>query len=91
VYLNDISSRNSRYSWAAMGDAVGWQRGQPQRYNFTIQLDGNNVSVDVNSTRFATLTAQSTYRLFIGYRSKPEQIGTYLDVTISGLTIMPDQ
>lgn len=87
VYLNNISSRNARYSWAPMGQDVNWESGQPRKYNFTIKLVGNNVSAAVNSTTFTTVVASSTDRLFLGYRSKPEGIGTYVDATISGLTI----
>jgi hypothetical protein len=87
VFLNDISSPYARYKWADMAPNIGWIRGQPWQYNFTIKLDGNKVSVDVNSVKFAPLVASSTDRLFIGYRSKPDMIGTYLNATISNLSI----
>jgi hypothetical protein len=87
VYLNNISSINARYPWADMGKDIGWARGQPRRYNFTIKLDGNKVSALVNSTSFAPVTALSTNRLFLGFHSKPRQIGTYVNATISWLKI----
>ncbi len=87
VYLNNISSINARYPWADMGKDIGWIRGQPRRYNFTIKLDGNKVSTLVNSTSFAHVTALSTNRLFLGFHSKPRYIGTYVNATISGLKI----
>jgi hypothetical protein len=87
VYLNDISSPLARYRWADMGTDISWARGQPWRYNFTIKLDGNKASVVVNSVSFTTMTAPSTDRLFLGYHSKPQQIGCYVDAIISGLTI----
>jgi hypothetical protein len=70
-----------------MAPDIGWVRGQPWQYNFVIKVDGNKVSVDVNSVKFASMVASSTDRLFIGYRSKPDMIGTYLNATISDLVI----
>lgn len=87
VFFNDISSPYARYKWADMAPDIGWVRGQPWQYNFTIQLDGSNVLVDVNSVKFAPMVSSSTERLFIGYRSKPDTIGTYVDATISKLII----
>lgn len=87
VYLNDISSALARYAWADMGRGIGWARGQPWQYNFTIKLTGNKVSVDVNGVSFASVIAPSTGKLFIGYHSKPEKIGMSVDATISNLII----
>ena len=87
VFLNNISSPYARYKWADMAPNIGWVSGQPWQYNFVIELDGNKVLVDVNSVKFAPMVASSTDRLFIGYRSKPDMIGTYLDATISNLSI----
>jgi hypothetical protein len=87
VFYNDISSPYARYKWADMAPDIGWVRGQPWQYNFVIKVDGNKVSVDVNSVKFASMVASSTDRLFIGYRSKPDMIGTYLNATISDLVI----
>ncbi len=87
VFLNDISSPHARYPWSPMGEQIGWVKGQPQRYDFEIKLDGNKVAVIVNSVTFVTEVASSTDRLFLGYRSKPEKIGTYLNATVSDLTI----
>jgi hypothetical protein len=70
-----------------MGNQISWKKGQPRRYNFEIKLDGNKVAVTVNSVTFVTEVASSTDRLFLGYRSKPETIGTYLNATVSDLTI----
>jgi hypothetical protein len=87
VYLNNIFSINARYPWADMGEDVGWVRGQPRRYNFTIQLEGNKVSTIVNSTSFAQSTALSVNRLFLGFHAKPHAIGSYINATIVGLKI----
>lgn len=87
VFLNNISTPRARYPWAPMGKQIGWEKGQPQLYNFVIKLDGNKVEVTLNSVTFATEVASSTDRFFLGYRSKPEKIGTYLNVTISDLNI----
>jgi hypothetical protein len=87
VFLNDISSPYARYRWSDMVPDIGWVDGQPWQYNFTIMLDGNKVLADVNSVKFAPMVASSTDRLFIGYRSKPDMIGTYLNATISNLSI----
>lgn len=70
-----------------MGDQISWVKGQPRRYDFDIRLDGNKVAVTVNSVTFAT-GGSSTNRLFLGYRSKPEMQGTYLNAVVSGLTII---
>jgi hypothetical protein len=87
VFDNDISSPYARYKWADMAPNIGWVHGQPWQYNFTIELDGNKVLMDVNSVKFAPMVAPSTSRLFIGYRSKPDTIGTYLNASISNLII----
>jgi hypothetical protein len=87
VFLDNVSSPYARYKWADMAPNIGWVKGQPWQYNFTIRMEGNTVLADVNSVKFASLVASSTDRLFIGYRSKPEQIGAYLNATVSNLTI----
>lgn len=87
VYFDDISSPYARYKWADMLPYQGWARGQPWVYNFTIQTEGSKVSVDVNSDKFSSMVALSTNRLFIGYASKPNTVGTYLNATVSNLKI----
>lgn len=87
VYLNDISAPNSRYSWNPMGQSLGWVKGQPWRYNFTVRFNGANVLTEVNDVRFASVAAPYASRVFIGYRSKPQQTGFYLRARAEGLSI----
>jgi hypothetical protein len=87
VYLNNIDSKNSTYPWRDMGKSLNWVHGQPWVYNFTIEFNGANVVTEVDDVLFYTVAAPSTNRLFIGYRSKPGVIGTYLNAEISTMIV----
>lgn len=87
VFLGDISSPRARYPWAPMADSLGWVKGQPWRYNFTVQFDGVKAATEANDVRFAADVAPYANRMFIGYRSKPESKGFYLNARVESLSI----
>ena len=85
VYSGSTSSPKSTYPWVNLAENIEWLEGTPRQYIMLIELEGNKVNMTMNEIKFTTEISSSTKRLFLGYRTKPASVSSYLDIELSGI------
>ncbi len=84
IYSGSTSSPKSTYPWVNLAKNIEWLEGTPRQYTMQIELEGNKINMTMNEIEFTTEISTSTKQLFIGYRTKPASISSYLDIELSG-------